>query len=89
VIAALGRWRDERDVPRVHRALGELKRTAAGPGSLMPASVECARAGVTTGEWSWALREVFTPQGLRYHRGHRPYRAGDPYGQHPAPLEDP
>jgi (2R)-ethylmalonyl-CoA mutase len=59
VIRALDRWRDERDEPQVHRALGELKRTAAGSGNLMPATVECARAGVTTGEWSWALREVF------------------------------
>jgi ethylmalonyl-CoA mutase len=25
----------------------------------MPATLECARAGVTTGEWAWALREVF------------------------------
>ncbi|MDB1089258.1 protein meaA [Streptomyces sp. ACA25] len=59
VVQALGQWRDERDDARVHRALGELKRTAAGTGNLMPATLECARAGVTTGEWSWALREVF------------------------------
>lgn len=26
---------------------------------MMEATVECARAGVTTGEWSWALRDVF------------------------------
>ncbi len=25
----------------------------------MAATLECARAGVTTGEWSWALRDVF------------------------------
>ncbi|GAA3038204.1 hypothetical protein GCM10020000_15460 [Streptomyces olivoverticillatus] len=25
----------------------------------MPATLECVRAGVTTGEWSWALRDVF------------------------------
>ena len=25
----------------------------------MPASLRCARAGVTTGEWAGALREVF------------------------------
>ena len=28
-------------------------------GNLMEATLECARAGVTTGEWSGALREVF------------------------------
>ncbi|WP_267940975.1 protein meaA [Streptomyces sp. ST2-7A] len=59
VVEALGRWRDERDEERVHRALGGLKRVAAGTENLMPATMECARAGVTTGEWSWALREVF------------------------------
>jgi (2R)-ethylmalonyl-CoA mutase len=25
----------------------------------MPASIACAKAGVTTGEWGWALREAF------------------------------
>src|SRR4249920_300612 len=25
----------------------------------MPASITCAKAGVTTGEWGWALREAF------------------------------
>ncbi len=25
----------------------------------MPASIECAKAGVTTGEWGWTLRETF------------------------------
>ena len=25
----------------------------------MPASIECAKAGVTTGEWGWTLREAF------------------------------
>jgi (2R)-ethylmalonyl-CoA mutase len=59
VVAALQRWRDERDEARAHQALAELKRIAAGDGNLMPATLECARAGVTTGEWSWALRDVF------------------------------
>ncbi|MFD1830838.1 MULTISPECIES: protein meaA [Streptomyces] len=59
VVAALQRWRDERDEARAHRALAELKRVAAGDGNLVPATVECARAGVTTGEWAWALRDVF------------------------------
>ncbi|MFF8960973.1 protein meaA [Streptomyces sp. NPDC014894] len=59
VVAALHAWREERDEARSTAALLELKRTAAGDGNLMAATVECARAGVTTGEWSWALREVF------------------------------
>ena len=36
-----------------------LAEAAAGSGNLMPASLECARAGVTVGEWSQTLREVF------------------------------
>ncbi|MER5771516.1 methylmalonyl-CoA mutase family protein [Streptomyces sp. NPDC001985] len=59
VVAALQRWRADRDEPRAADALTALKRTAAGTGNLMAATVECARAGVTTGEWSWALRDVF------------------------------
>ncbi|RDG39383.1 protein meaA [Streptomyces corynorhini] len=59
VVAALHEWRDSRDEPRAAEALAALKRTAAGTGNLMAATVECARAGVTTGEWSWALRDVF------------------------------
>ncbi|SFK95150.1 protein meaA [Streptomyces pini] len=59
VVTALQRWRGERDEDRAHRALAELKRAAAGRDNLMPATLECARAGVTTGEWAWALRDVF------------------------------
>ncbi|MGD9483175.1 protein meaA [Streptomyces sp. TRM70308] len=59
VVAALGTWRDRRDEPRAQEALAALKKAAAGDANLMPATVECARAGVTTGEWAWALRDVF------------------------------
>ncbi|MDX3237583.1 protein meaA [Streptomyces sp. ME03-5709C] len=59
VVAALHAWRDDRDEVRAQRSLEALKAAAAGTGSLMEATVECARAGVTTGEWSWALRDVF------------------------------
>ena len=45
-----------RGSPAARAALAEA---AAGTGSLMPASLECARAGVTVGEWSQTLREVF------------------------------
>ena len=41
-------------------ALGRLRADAARPDvNLMDATLACARAGVTTGEWSFALREVF------------------------------
>ncbi|MFJ5222379.1 protein meaA [Streptomyces sp. NPDC088400] len=59
VVAALHTWRDNRDEARATEALAALKRAAAGTDNLMAATVECARAGVTTGEWSWALRDVF------------------------------
>jgi (2R)-ethylmalonyl-CoA mutase len=36
-----------------------LKEKAATSDNLFEATVDCARAGVTTGEWSGALREVF------------------------------
>ncbi|MFC7220390.1 protein meaA [Streptomyces polyrhachis] len=59
VVSALHDWRLHRDEQRAQRALSELRAAAAGTGNLMPATLECARAGVTTGEWSWALRDVF------------------------------
>ena len=41
-------------------ALDRLRADAAQDGvNLMAASLACARAGVTTGEWSFALRDVF------------------------------
>ncbi|MEU8781657.1 methylmalonyl-CoA mutase family protein [Streptomyces sp. NPDC048637] len=59
VVRALHDWRDNRDETRAQDALSVLKKTAAGDGNLFAATVECARAGVTTGEWAWALRDVF------------------------------
>lgn len=59
VVRALGEWRTARDHGRAEASLEQLKATAAGTGNLMEATLECARAGVTTGEWSGALREVF------------------------------
>ncbi|MDX2851331.1 protein meaA [Actinacidiphila glaucinigra] len=59
VVTALHEWRDNRDEVRAQRSLETLKAAAAGTGNLMEATLECARAGVTTGEWSWALRDVF------------------------------
>ncbi|TLS46163.1 protein meaA [Streptomyces montanus] len=59
VVRALREWRDARQEPGARKALERLKETAAGAGNLMEATLECARAGVTTGEWAGALREVF------------------------------
>jgi ethylmalonyl-CoA mutase len=54
----LARWRKERDPAAVRRALDAFRRSAEGADELVPASIECARAGVTTGEWAGVLREV-------------------------------
>ena len=39
--------------------LATLERAAREDANLMPPSIECAKAGVTTGEWAGALRKVF------------------------------
>ncbi|MCG0288379.1 protein meaA [Streptomyces sp. PSAA01] len=59
VVSALHTWREQRDEGPAQEALGALRKAAAGTENLMPATLACARAGVTTGEWSWALRDVF------------------------------
>jgi (2R)-ethylmalonyl-CoA mutase len=56
---AIRTWRAERDNPRVEAALAALHEAAKGTENLMAATLECARAGVTTGEWSRVLREEF------------------------------
>ncbi|MFF4142192.1 protein meaA [Streptomyces sp. NPDC001698] len=64
VTTSLRHWRDTRyqppfNHPRPCKALERLKEAAKGSGNLMEATLECARSGVTTGEWAGALREVF------------------------------
>ena len=57
---AVERWRAERDQAAVDAALAELARVARSEDeNIMPATIAAARAGVTTGEWSRALREAF------------------------------
>jgi (2R)-ethylmalonyl-CoA mutase len=58
-IDKLKAWRAARDNNAVKIALEELRRAAVGSGNIMPASIACAKAGVTTGEWGWALRQAF------------------------------
>ncbi|MFI7589650.1 protein meaA [Spongisporangium articulatum] len=62
--AAVQKWRAERDADpdsaaAVQAALQRLRDDAKSGVNLMPASIEAARAGVTTGEWAGTLREVF------------------------------
>ena len=71
VQADLAAWRRRRDRAEVAAALDRLKADAARPDvNLMDATLACARAGVTTGEWSSTLREVFgeyrAPTGLGF-----------------------
>jgi (2R)-ethylmalonyl-CoA mutase len=58
-IADVVAWRAGRDAPEAAAALAQLAEQAAGTTNLMEASLRCARAGVTTGEWAQALRGVF------------------------------
>jgi ethylmalonyl-CoA mutase len=52
-------WREARDNTAVAAALKDLKHAATSGSNIMPASIACAKAGVTTGEWGWTLREAF------------------------------
>jgi (2R)-ethylmalonyl-CoA mutase len=74
---ALERWRAERDTDAVQRSLDELRRVAASQESIMPATIEAARAGATTGEWAAALRDVF-----------HDYRAPTGVGEAAAGIDD-
>ena len=57
---ALSEWKAERDSEAVEKALGDLREVAADETqNIMPATIAAAKAGVTTGEWSQALRDSF------------------------------
>jgi (2R)-ethylmalonyl-CoA mutase len=58
-IARLKAWRAARDDKAVQTALADLARAAAEDRNVMPASIACAKAGVTTGEWALVLRQGF------------------------------
>jgi (2R)-ethylmalonyl-CoA mutase len=58
-IKRLEAWRSTRDAAKVKKALSELAAAAREDRNVMPASIACAHAGVTTGEWTGALRSVF------------------------------
>ncbi len=57
---AVQAWRAGRDQAAVDAALDKLRAVALDESqNIMPASIEAARAGVTVGEWSQALRDAF------------------------------
>jgi len=58
-IAELAEWRSNRDNDAVKRSLDELRRVARSSENIMPASIDLAHAGGTTGEWAAVLREEF------------------------------
>jgi ethylmalonyl-CoA mutase len=58
-IERLKAWRAGRRHSEVSAALKELRAAAKEGRNIMPASIACAKAGVTTGEWGFALRECF------------------------------
>jgi (2R)-ethylmalonyl-CoA mutase len=69
-IAALRKWRAERDGDAVAQALAALDAAARSEDNIMEPSILCAKAGVTTGEWGETLRGVFgqyrAPTGVAY-----------------------
>jgi (2R)-ethylmalonyl-CoA mutase len=58
-VERLNAWRATRDQKAATAALKELRAAAKENRNIMPASIDCAKAGVTTGEWGFALRESF------------------------------
>ena len=55
----LKEWRSQRDQAAADEALANLKQAALDGTNIMEPSIACAKAGVTTGEWGTAMREVF------------------------------
>ncbi|HLE25715.1 MAG TPA: protein meaA [Thermodesulfobacteriota bacterium] len=52
-------YKVKRGEKAVKEALRELSEAAKSDINIMPASIHCAHAGVTTGEWAGTLRRVF------------------------------
>ncbi|WP_084794741.1 protein meaA [Pseudoponticoccus marisrubri] len=57
-VARLEAWRAARDAGAVKAALAVLRAAACEGRNVMPASIACAKAGVTTGEWAGEMRAV-------------------------------
>ncbi len=58
-VARLRAWRDARDPAAVAEALAALRAAARSGDNVMPPSIACAKAGVTTGEWAEEIRTIF------------------------------
>ncbi|MDZ3838476.1 MAG: protein meaA [Rhodospirillales bacterium] len=58
-IEGLNQWRASRDEAKAQAALADVVAAAKDGRNIMEPSIAAAHAGVTTGEWSGALREIF------------------------------
>ncbi|MBL9054529.1 MAG: cobalamin-dependent protein, partial [Tabrizicola sp.] len=71
----LADWRATRDTTQVTQALAALRQAAQAGQNIMPASIACAKAGVTTGEWGAAMRALYgeyrAPTGVSQHPSNR------------------
>ncbi len=52
-------WKLQRNKKNVEQLLKNLKEKASAGENIMDISIECAHAGITTGEWSDVMRNVF------------------------------
>jgi (2R)-ethylmalonyl-CoA mutase len=77
-VARLDAFRRRRNAEEARAALRNLEDVVAAGGNVMPPSIRAAHAGVTTGEWTDALRRLFgeyrAPTGVVARRSER---AGD------------
>ena len=58
-IDRLIKWRASRNQTSVENALNNLRKAALGGKNIMPASIEAAKAGATTGEWAQEMRNIY------------------------------
>ncbi len=58
-VEALKAWRAARNNNAVEAALSTLRAAAEEGRNIMEPSIACAKAGVTTGEWTGTLRQIF------------------------------
>lgn len=53
------KWKSKRNNKKVNKLIKELKNKAVSGENIMEISIKCALDGVTTGEWSDTMREVY------------------------------
>ena len=58
-IDSLLQYKEKRNDELISKSIEKLKNAVRSSENIMPISIECAKNGLTTGEWAGALREVF------------------------------